>query len=184
MNLIEQVEAQVQARMREDAPARGNMLTTAECLREAREDQPAVLPPALQKRGLAGREFLAAVAADRPARKVEFSIDGNPGWVRLRKMGDGAMQQYLALLAASVTGESLFDGAKARAALLHLLSHTVTAGVLPRRKGEAWEELVLADTPEAREAQFAETEWDTDFAAALVAECDLENGLTEEQQGN
>jgi hypothetical protein len=193
MNLIEQVEALVEARIREDAPARGNLLTTAECLREAREEQLAVLPPALQKqapaRGLAGREFEAFFASDAPVHVVPFTVAGNRCEVRLKRMPPTDVLRLMAMIEGIAATGAGADSAQAAEMADFLIRGTLQGGTVYQRCADAperWEPVSIPSDPEARAAFVRDRlQPDIDVWSGLIEECmALYSPPDEETQGN
>lgn len=135
--------------------------------------------PSKPKSGLAGRNFTALFRADRPVRRVEFTVDGRPCFVALRQMGKDAFSEFLAIKEAG--GD----------AALHLVGHTLVDACLWTRTkpkdgslGE-WQQVIPPDG--ARDlTPWIKSEFDAlaDFWVALVQECSEENATSEEQAGN
>jgi hypothetical protein len=135
---------------------------------------------AVNPHSLAGRDFRALFRADRPVRRIEFSVEGKPCFVALRQMGKDAYTEFC---------DRQETGAADAAAFL--VGNTLTDCCLwTRQRGKdgslgEWQQV---RPPEgARDlTAWIESEFDAlaDFWTALVWECGRENQVSEDQEGN
>lgn len=144
-----------------------------------------------------GPDFAALFSAQMPVRRLEFTVEGQPGWVELRALNQSKFTQFQSMGARVVKGadgqirhEADLDLTKR---MMFLVAHTVSNYDLPLKgtalnsEGEAiWSRLT---PPERKERHVSEIETRFEdcspgFWVWLVEECLRENGLGEEQEKN
>jgi hypothetical protein len=145
----------------------------------------------LVRRSMKGKSYGAAFASDMPRERIDFDVEGQPGWVVLRKMGSGPAEDFQTLgieFPCDAAGNILEGNTRCvdlRKRHVFLVSHTVQECSIPKRTATGWTTIVLPALP-SQVPDFIASQFDLnpELWEDLLQECYRVNGLTDSDQGN